>query len=146
MQTVHVTHDFSAPVERVYEYLAEHEHLGALFGVRVERVRDGDVDRNGVGSVRRLSFAGLLPFEETVTAAEPNERIEYEVTKGSPLRNHSGVMVFSSTPTGSHLDYTIRFDAAVPGVAAIVATALRRSIPRGLAKAERETAKAPATA
>ena len=33
MQTVHVTRDFSAPVDRVYAHLAEHENLSALFGL-----------------------------------------------------------------------------------------------------------------
>ena len=136
MQTVHVTRDFSAPVDRVYAHLAEHENLSALFGLRVERVCDGETERNGVGSRRRLSVAGLMPFEEAVTAAVPNERIEYRITKGGPLRDHSGVMVFASTPAGSHLDYTIRFNAAVPGLAAVVAASLRRSIARGLAKAD----------
>ena len=29
---VHVTHDFRAPIERVFAYLAEHENLATLFG------------------------------------------------------------------------------------------------------------------
>ena len=29
---------------------------------RIERLRHGDTDRNGVGSTRKLSFAGMLPF------------------------------------------------------------------------------------
>lgn len=141
MQTVHVQRDFHAPVERVYDYFAEHENLADIFGLRVERVRDGDETRNGEGSVRRLSLFGVLPFEETVTLAEPNERIEYRITKGSPLRGHQGRMVFSSTPSGDgHLDYTIEFGGAVPGVAPVVAAVLRRRIPAGLAKADRELA------
>ncbi len=80
-----------------------------------------------------------MPFEETVTEAVPNERIEYRVTKGTPLRNHLGVMVFSSTGDGgSHLDYTITFDAAVPGLAAVVAAGLKRGIRRGFPKIARE--------
>ena len=31
MQTVHVTQDFTLPVDRVYSYLSEHENLGPLF-------------------------------------------------------------------------------------------------------------------
>ena len=136
---VHVTHDFGAPVERVYAYLAEHENLSALFGIRVERVRDGATERNGVGSCRRLSFFGLLPFEETVTEVVPNERIVYRITRGSPMRGHEGVMAF--TPTGSggtHLDYRIKLGSAVPGLAFVISRVLTGRIASGLRKLDRE--------
>jgi len=136
---VHVTHDFRAPVERVFAYLAEHENLATLFGTRVERVRDGDTERNGVGSCRRLSFAGLLPFEETVTSFAPNERIVYRITKGTPMRGHEGVMAFAPADGGgTHLDYRIRFGSPVPGLAALVARVLHGNIARGLRKLDRD--------
>jgi uncharacterized protein YndB with AHSA1/START domain len=136
---VHVTHDFSAPVERVFAYLAEHENLATLFGTRVERVRDGDAERNGVGSCRRLSFGGLLPFEETVTSFAPNERIVYRITKGSPMRDHEGVMAFGPhAGGGTRLDYRIRFGSPVPGLAPLVARVLHGNIARGLRKLDRD--------
>ena len=141
MQTVHVQKDFAAPVDRVFAYLSDHDNLDVLFApARVEHVRDGESDRTGVGSVRRISFWGLLPFEETVTDVAPNERIEYEITKGSPMRDHHGSLLF--TPTGSggtHLDYRISFDSGVPGLAAGVAMQLRRSIAKGLARVDEAT-------
>jgi len=135
---VHVAHDFGAPVERVFAYLAEHENLAALFGTRVERVRDGAAERNGVGSCRRLSFSGLLPFEETVTAYAPNERIAYRITKGTPLRDHEGTMAFAATADGTHLDYDIRFGSPVPGLAPLVARVLHGRIAAGLRKLDRD--------
>lgn len=136
---VHVTHDFRAPVERVFAYLAEHENLAALFGTRIERVCDGETERNGVGSCRRLSFYGLLPFEETVTSFAPNERIVYRITKGSPMRDHEGTMAFTSSGNGgTHLDYRIQFGSAVPGLAPVVARALHGNIARGLRKLDRD--------
>jgi uncharacterized protein YndB with AHSA1/START domain len=139
MATVHETYDFDVPVERLYAYFSEHENLKTLFGIDVERLSTGDDEANGVGSVRKLSFKGALPFQETITEAIPTERIEYRVTKGSPLRDHLGVMVFSSTGDGgSHLDYTITFDAAVPGLDRAIAAGLSLSIRRGFPKVARE--------
>ncbi len=136
---VHVTHDFSAPPERVYAYLSEHENLGALFGIRVERARDGETERNGVGSCRRLSFFGLLPFEETVTEVVPNERIVYRITRGSPMRGHEGVMAFSQTASGgTHLDYRIQLGSAVPGLSLAISKVLTGRIAGGLRKLDRE--------
>ena len=137
MQTVHVSQEFSLPVERVYAYLAEHENLGPLFGARITRLRDGDTSRNGVGSVRQLRIVPLPPFEETVTEAVENERIAYRITKGSPLRDHEGLMLFRSTPTGSRLDYTIRFGAVVPGLDRVVKLGLTRNVKRGLKTVDR---------
>ena len=133
MQTVHVTQDFALPVERVYAFLAEHENLGPLFGAKVTRLRDGDTSRNGVGSVRRLRPAPGVTLEETIVEAVEDARIVYRITKGSPLRDHEGVMVFSATPTGSHLDYTIRFGAVLPGLDRIVKLGLERTVRKGLA-------------
>jgi uncharacterized protein YndB with AHSA1/START domain len=132
MQRIEIDQDFTLPVERVYDYLAEHENLEAVFGAKIARVRDGDDSRNGVGSVRQLRIAIAPPFEETVTAAVPNQLIEYKITKGSPLRNHTGTMTFTSTPTGSHLHYVIEFGAALPGLDRVIKVGLERAVRKGL--------------
>jgi uncharacterized protein YndB with AHSA1/START domain len=134
---LHVTQDFTKPVEAVFEYLSEHEHLADVFGAKVKRLDDGQGHRNGVGSRRELRVGPLPPFEETVTEFEPNERIEYKITKGTPLKGHVGVMVFSSLPSGgSHLDYRIRLASPIPGAAAIVKKALTRSMTANLPKVD----------
>jgi uncharacterized protein YndB with AHSA1/START domain len=132
MQRVEFDRDFDQPVDRVFAYLAEHENLGPLFGATVTRVRDGDTSRNGEGSVRRLRIAVLPSFDETITVCVPDERIEYRITRGSPLRGHHGSMVFSPRGEGCRLRYVISFGATVPGLDRVVAAALRRSITRGL--------------
>jgi uncharacterized protein YndB with AHSA1/START domain len=132
VQRIDITQDFALPVERVYAYLAEHEHLGPLFGAQVTRVRDGDSSRNGTGSVRRLKVGPLPAFEETVTDAVDDERIAYRITQGSPLRDHRGLMEFSVTPTGSRLHYVIEFGAAVPGLDRVIKVGLERNVRKGL--------------
>jgi uncharacterized protein YndB with AHSA1/START domain len=133
MQTVIVDHDFSLPPDRVFAYLAEHEHLEPLFGAKIKRLRDGtDGARNGVGSARQLKLGPLPAFEETVTEVIPNELIRYRITKGSPLKDHEGVMRFSPNGEGTHLRYEISFRTVVPGVDRIVAANLKRTIEKGL--------------
>jgi uncharacterized protein YndB with AHSA1/START domain len=131
---VHVERDLPAPVEEVFAHLAEHENLAALFGAKVERLNDGDTDRNGVGSRRQLKVGPLPPFEETVTRYVPNELIEYKITRGSPLDGHVGTMTFSPTPGGgTHFDYRIRIASKVPLIATLVTKQLTRDIRKGLA-------------
>jgi len=128
VQRIEIDHDFVQPVERVYAYLAEHENLGPLFGAKVSRVRDGDTERNGVGSVRALRVGVLPPFEETVTEAIPNELIGYRITQGSPLRDHHGEMHFTPLGTGTRLRYVIEFGAVAPGLDKVIKLGLERSI------------------
>ena len=134
MQTVDVQQDFSLPVARVYAYLSEHENLGPLFGATITRVKDGDTERNGVGSVRQLKIGPLPPLQETIVEAVPDALIRYRITQGgAPIRDHEGVMRFTSTPSGgTHLDYQIRLGSEVPLVDRIVKAGLTRNIRRGL--------------
>jgi hypothetical protein len=134
-QRVHITHEFTSDPQTVFERLAEHENLGAVFGAKVTRVSDGATSRNGVGSVRRLKIGPLPAFEETTTTAQPNTLIEYKITKGSPLKGHWGRQELTPTAGGgTRLDYTIGFDAAIPGLAALVGTVLEAAISKGLPK------------
>jgi uncharacterized protein YndB with AHSA1/START domain len=136
---VRIEHEFAKPPERVFAYLAEHENLADVFGAKVTRLRDGDGERNGIGSVRKLQIGPLPPFEETVTEFVVPERIVYKITKGSPLRGHLGVMTFASTPSGgTRFVYDIRIASPIPGLAPLVRAALARSITQALPGVERD--------
>ncbi len=137
MQRVVVDHDFNLPPDRVFAFLAEHENLEPLFGAKIKRIRDGtDGTRNGVGSVRSLKVGPAPAFEETITEVKPDELIRYRITKGSPMRDHEGVMVITSRGEGSHLHYEIVFGSRIPGLDRLVAAVLRRNIPKGLGKVD----------
>lgn len=134
---VHIEHDFSKPPERIFAHLAEHENLAEVFGAKVSRLRDGEAERNGVGSVRQLQISPLPPFEETVDEFVAPQRIVYRITKGSPLRGHVGVMSFEPTPAGgTRFVYDIRIASPIPGVAPLVTASLTRSISKSLASVE----------
>ena len=113
-QFIQMNVSFNAPVSEVFAQLSDHEKMGAVLGAKVKRVKDGKGNVNGVGSVRRITPLPLADFEETVTAFEPNKLIEYTVTKGSPLKNHLGRMVFSESNGKTQLHYTIQFDMKLP--------------------------------
>lgn len=131
---VHIEHDFTHPPDQVFAYLAEHENLADVFGAKITRLRDGERERNGVGSVRKLQIGPLPPFEETVEEFVPGELIVYRITKGSPLKGHVGTMRFSPTAAGgTHLDYRIRIASSIPGLGPVVAGGLTKNVAKGLA-------------
>jgi len=131
--TVEVTHASSRPVQQLFADLADHERLSRVFGVPVRRVRDGEGEPNGVGSVRRMG-SWPLRLEETVTAIEPARSIEYRITRGAgPVRNHRGRLDFASVGTGSRVVWTIDYDS-LPIVGGVVKKVLTRALERGLGK------------
>lgn len=141
MQRVDVRHAFSKPPERVFAYLAEHEHLGPVLGAKITRLTDGtDGRRNGVGSVRNLKIGPLPSFDETNTLVEEPSRIEYRITRGSPLSHHFGVMTFTPRPDGgTDLRWVIELGSTpLDLVARIVKVALTASIGKAMPMVDRE--------
>jgi uncharacterized protein YndB with AHSA1/START domain len=132
-QTVHVAQDFPQPVEQVFEYLAEHENLAPALGAKVRRLNDGtDGRRNGAGSAREMRVGPLPPWIETNLEVIPNELIRYAITKGGILKDHQGVLRFTSRGDGSHLDWTITFDGKLPGIGPMVQAKLTRDVSRAM--------------
>ena len=136
---VHVQHDFPAPLPVVFAHLAEHENLAGVFQAKVTRVRDGDTERNGVGSVTIVKIGPAAPVEETVTEFETDALIEYRVTSDGPIKNHVGIMKFSELPGDrTHLDYRIRLSSHIPGLAGVLKLMLTRGIEKGFARLDGE--------
>ena len=133
---VNVTHTYTSDPKTVFEALSEHENLGPVFGAKITRISDGDTDRNGVGSSRKLNIGPLPAIVETVVVSEPNTHIEYKITKGGfPLKDHYGVQRLTPTESGgTKLDYTIAFNTVIPGLAGPVAKQLTATLSKGLPK------------
>ncbi len=132
-QRIEIVQEFPFPVERLFAYLGEHENLETIFvPTKIKRISNGHETRNGVGSAREMRIGPGPSFVETVTAYKENELIEYRITRGSPLRNHHGVMRFYPLDGGSRLHYTIVFEGKLPLVGPLIRAALDRGIRKGL--------------
>ena len=134
---------FAVPREKVFAYFSDHEKFGKVLGIRCRRIRDGADTRdvNGLGSVREIRMAGMK-FEETITKFESPIVIEYQVTRGSPIKNHLGRLVFTDEPGGTHLTYTISFDPKIPGTGGLIAGILNTGWCKGRDRAVKAIAAA----
>lgn len=133
-QRIDVMQEFGKPVEDVFAYLADHNNLTKVFGIPVKRVRNGQGDANGVGSVRSLGFAPLA-VEETVVGMVPNQSIDYEITRGGgPVKNHHGRLTFTKTASGSRVQWSITFESPLPLVGPVVRQVLKQGLTAGLRK------------
>jgi uncharacterized protein YndB with AHSA1/START domain len=124
---------FLAPRAKVFALFADHERFGRVWGGTFTRIKPGEDpnDPNGLGSVRKVRSQGLT-FEETIVTYRPGALIEYQVTKGSPIKNHLGHIEFSDAPGGgTHVRYSITFDPRIPLTGKLIESALRGSWDKG---------------
>ncbi len=130
---IRITQDSPRPVGQLFAALADHNKLNKVFMIPVRRIRDGQPDVNGVGSVRRMG-PPPLGIEETVTAASTDEFIEYRITRnGGPVRNHKGRLDFAETPQGgSQVVWTIDFEAPLAPIGRALELGLSQAIRMGL--------------
>lgn len=134
VQTVHTIQTYNAPAETVCNWFAEHQNLGAVFLARIRRITDapGADGPNGVGSVRRIWIGPTPSFDETITVYEPAKRIEYQITRGSPIKNHNGVMVFTESAGVTTVDYTINMESKIPGTTGILISIMSFVVRKGM--------------
>ena len=106
---------FNAPVETIFSILTDHEAFGRIITAKIKRVIDsGEENKNGLGSVRRITLLPGICFEESVVTFEANQLMEYRISKGSPLKNHRGRMDFREDQGRTRLTYRIDFEPKLP--------------------------------
>lgn len=135
--SITIKQTFKAPVADVFAVLSDHNQLSRVFGIPVTRIKDGEEEANGVGSVRRLGPAPI-GTQETVTKLEKNKRLEYTISKfGGPVMDHYGVQTFSEKGNGSLVTWKIDF-SSLPLLGNGIAKVLETAISRGLAKLNKQ--------
>ncbi len=114
-QKIRIIQEFKAPVEEIFNRLTDHETFGRVIGADITRIVDSpEPNPNGKGSVRRITAFPGITFEETVTEFDQNRLMTYVISKGSPIKNHTGRLEFSHDQGKTRLDYTIVFDPRLP--------------------------------
>lgn len=142
MERIEVERLIPAPREKVWALLADHEGMRRWMPVReVVRRRPGAPDPNGVGAVRTIRGMGLV-LEEQVTAFEPNERMEYVLTEGAPIRDHVGEVRLAQEGAGTRVRWTVQFRPVVPGTGWLLRAALKRGLEQGLEGLEKRATSA----
>ena len=125
MQTITVTRTIPAPIEKVFDILADHANYKSFPGVKESRlVREGKPDRNGLGAVRFIA-AGPLTFEEEITAYERPRRFDYLITKCSaPLEHQGGSLRFESVNGATQVTWTSIMRVKVPVIGGLLTMVL----------------------
>lgn len=134
IQTITINQAFNAPVKQVFSDLSDHEKFGKICGISMKRVVDGSVHLNGLGSVREIKIGVLPAFQETITKFVEYERVEYKITKGSPIKNHIGSLIFTESKGKTKLKFTIELESKIPLTSTLIKTVLGFGLKKGLKK------------
>jgi hypothetical protein len=111
---IKIEHKYDAPISTVFNKLEDHVEFGKMFNLDVKRIKDGNQNANGVGSVRRVPSLFNTFYDETILDYKLNEMIVYSVTNGSPVKNHRGVISFNNLGNGTLVTWNIEFESKYP--------------------------------
>jgi uncharacterized protein YndB with AHSA1/START domain len=142
MAEIRVERTLEAPIDRVFDVLADHERYGRFRAITdAKLVRGGESERNGLGAIRELAV-GPIRFEEEITAFEPPIRLDYLIREVNlPLDHDGGSIRFDAADDGTHVLWESTFTTPVPVVGralgGLMAAALKRGFIRMLEDTER---------
>ena len=121
MKTITVTRVIPAPIEKVFDVLADHANYKSFPGVKDSKLlKEGKPDRNGLGAVRWID-AGAIQFEETITAYDRPRRFDYLITKCSaPLEHQGGSLRFESIGGGTLVTWSSVMRVKVPVIGGLL--------------------------
>ncbi|TXH02656.1 MAG: SRPBCC family protein [Nevskiaceae bacterium] len=115
MQTIEVRRTIRAPIEQVFEQIADHEGYARFPGVRkAVLTQAGKTERNGLGAVREIS-AGPAWFREAITVFQRPTRMDYQITASRPPLEHRGGSIrLQATADGTAVTWTTTMRVRVP--------------------------------
>ena len=135
MKSVHITQEFNAPQQEIFDYLSDHNNFGSLLNANITRIKDADGDNpNGLGSVRSIKM-GVELLQETIVTFDAPNLIEYKITNNVPVNYHLGSLEFSSPAKNKTvLEYTIQMETKFGIIDALLLFIIQTSIQKGLKK------------
>ncbi|GAC58114.1 hypothetical protein GOHSU_30_00380 [Gordonia hirsuta DSM 44140 = NBRC 16056] len=114
-----------APVETVFDLLADRENYSTYLPLTARLVRPGVDSRQGVGAIHRLGL-GPVGVREKIVEVRPEQSIRYELVTGRlPVREHSGEISFVPHGASTQVDYSMATDLKLPVPGLLVDGALR---------------------
>ena len=140
MKTITVTRTIPAPIEKVFDLLADHANYKKHFGVKESKLlKEGKPDKNGLGAVRYID-AGPMNFEEEVTFYDRPRGYDYLITKCSaPLEHKGGQIRLESVGNATKVTWTSVMRVKVPLVGGLLTRILAGKIGQAFGSMLKET-------
>jgi uncharacterized protein YndB with AHSA1/START domain len=104
MVEIHLERTIDAPVEQVFDWLADPPNLAAApLSLRARYAKDSSGP--GAGAVREVTAVGAW-FREEITAYDRPRSYSYLIVRSFPPFNHEGgTLTFTASGDGTHVDW-----------------------------------------
>ena len=141
MYEIHVTAVFPAPIEVVFDRLADHPRFIRGEGIDYCRVKvPGRDEPNGLGAIREVRALGLL-FSEEITRFERPHGYDYRITefrtasgRKLPFHHERGWLTLAAETGHTRVDWRSRFRIPIPLVGWVMERIQGIRLARGFAK------------
>ena len=134
MKPITVKRVVRAPIEKVFDILADHANYKSFPGIKESKlVREGKADKNGVGALREITAGGAW-FQEEITHYDRPQRLDYLIVKSRPPLDHKGGSVrLTPHPEGCEVTWTTSVHVAIPLLGNLLDKVMLPQLERGLA-------------
>jgi uncharacterized protein YndB with AHSA1/START domain len=104
MVEIHLERTIAAPVDQVFDWLADPANLAAApLALKAGYAKDSS--GTGVGAVRKVVGVGTW-FREEITAYDRPHSYSYLIVRSFPAFNHEGgTLTFTASGDGTHVDW-----------------------------------------
>lgn len=132
MRTIVVKQTLKAPIEKIFDLLADHANYKLLPGVKDSKlVKNGKPNKNGVGAVREID-AGLAWFREEITAYTRPTRLDYLIVASRPpLKHEGGSIRLEKIAGGTVVTWTSPMRVDIPLIGGLLTPLMARQVEKG---------------
>ena len=108
MVEIHLERTIAAPVDQVFDWLADPANLAAApLALKAGYAKDSS--EFGAGAVRKVVGLGTW-FREEITAYDRPHSYSYLIVRSFPPFNHEGgTLTFSASGDGTHVDWLSKY-------------------------------------
>jgi hypothetical protein len=133
MQTVSMRRSVAAPIDEVFDWIADGTNWASVPGMFYSRVQPADgPDPNGVGSIREFASVASK-ITEVVTGFERPRYMSYKALSMIPRIEHAGGSItFQEIPGGTEVFWTTTFRMTAPVFSGLLTRLYARLVPMGM--------------
>jgi hypothetical protein len=143
MRTASMRRSVAAPIDEVFDWIADGTNWASVPGMFYSRVQPVDgPEPNGVGSIREFA-GGASKVREIVTGFERPRFMSYKALSSVPPTDHDGGSItFREIAGGTEVFWTTTFRIDAPVFAGLLTRLYARLVPMGMAGVTRAAERA----
>ena len=100
------------PIEKVWSLLGDFTKSPAP-GITVEVEKKGDMDANGIGTIRKITI-GKVCVREILDSANPPYTFAYRILSGAPMKEYLGKVRLESRESSTIIHWSAELTPKIP--------------------------------